>query len=215
MKMLLLSAGKGPQECAYAVGLAFKCLQQECEKASVRCSIVEINEEGNASCLHHVILALEGDNENAIVNNWVGSMLWVCPSPFRKNHKRKNWYFSSQIIGSVSSGSNTEFNDAAEISVKDIDFSFCRASGAGGQHVNKTDSAVRAVHKPSGIQVRVETERSQHGNKRIAIKLLEYKLKQEGEERSKAGNKEAWSSHQTLERGNSVRTFKGVSFKEI
>lgn len=215
MKMLLLSAGKGPQECAYAVGLAFKRLQQECEKASVRCSIVEISEEGNASCLHHVILALEGDKENAIANNWVGSMLWVCPSPFRKNHKRKNWYFSGQIIGSVSSGSNTEFNDAAEISVKDIDFSFCRASGAGGQHVNKTDSAVRAVHKPSGIQVRVETERSQHGNKRIAIKLLEYKLKQEGEERSKAGNKEAWSSHQTLERGNSVRTFKGVSFKEI
>jgi peptide chain release factor len=215
MKMLLLSAGKGPQECAYAVGLAFKCLQQECEKASVRCSIVEIKEEGSASCLHHVVLALEGDNENAIANSWVGSMLWVCPSPFRKDHKRKNWYFSGQIIGSVSSGSNTEFNDAAEISVKDIDFSFCRASGAGGQHVNKTDSAVRAVHKPSGIQVRVETERSQHGNKRIAINLLEYKLKQQGEERSKAGNKEAWSSHQTLERGNSVRTFKGVSFKEI
>jgi peptide chain release factor len=215
MKMLLLSAGKGPQECTYAVGLAFKRLQQECEKASVRCSIVEINEEGNASCLHHVILALEGDNESTVVNNWLGSMLWVCPSPFRKNHKRKNWYFSGQIIGSVSSGSNAEFNDAAEISVKDIDFSFCRASGAGGQHVNKTDSAVRAVHKPSGIQVRVETERSQHGNKRIAINLLEYKLKQQDEEQSKAGNKEAWSSHQTLERGNSVRTFKGVSFKEI
>ena len=190
-------------------------MQQECEKALVRCSIVEIKEEGSASCLHHVILALEGDNENAIVNNWVGSMLWVCPSPFRKNHKRKNWYFSGQLIGSASSGSNTTLNDAIKVSVSDIDFSFCRASGAGGQHVNKTDSAVRAVHKPSGIQVRVETERSQHGNKRIAINLLEYKLKQQGEAQSKAGDKEAWSSHQTLERGNSVRTFKGVSFKEI
>ena len=212
MKMLLLSAGKGPQECAYAVGLAFKRLQQECEKSSVRCSIVEIKEERNASCLHHVILTLEGDNENAIVNNWIGSMLWVCPSPFRKNHKRKNWYFSGQIIGSASSGSNTTFGDAIEISVSDVDFSFCRASGAGGQHVNKTDSAVRAVHKPSGIQVRVESERSQHGNKRIALKLLAYKLKQQGEERSKVENKEAWNSHQDLERGNSVRTFKGMNF---
>ena len=63
--------------------------------------------------------------------------------------------------------------------------------------------------------MRVETERSQHGNKRIAIKLLEYKLKQKGEEQFKAGNKEAWNSHKNLERGNSVRTFKGVSFKEI
>lgn len=214
MKMLLLSAGKGPQECAYAVGLAFKGLQQECEKASVRCSIVEIKEEGSASCLHHVILALEGDNENAIANNWVGSMLWVCQSPFRKNHKRKNWYFSGKIIGSESSQSNNAMKDAAEISQNDIDFSFCRASGAGGQHVNKTDSAVRAVHRPSGIQVRVESERSQHGNKRIAIKLLEYKLKQEGEEQSKANDKEAWSSHQTLERGNSMRTFKGIKFAE-
>jgi peptide chain release factor len=139
MKMLLLSAGKGPQECAYAVGLAFKRLQQECEKASVRCSIVEITEEGSASCFHHVILSLEGDNENAIANNWVGSMLWVCQSPFRKNHKRKNWYFSGKIIGSEASQSNNAMKDAAEISQNDIDFSFCRASGAGGQHVNKTD----------------------------------------------------------------------------
>ena len=215
MKMLLLSAGKGPKECAYTVGLAFKRLQQECEKASVRCSIIEIKEDGSANCLHHVILALEGDNENAIANNWVGSMLWVCPSPFRKNHKRKNWYFSGKIIGSESSGYNTKSNDAVEISVSDIEFSFCRASGAGGQHVNKTDSAVRAVHKPSGIQVRVETERSQHGNKRIAIKLLEYKLKQESEEQSKADDKEAWNSHQALERGNSVRTFKGIKFTDI
>ena len=214
MKMLLLSAGKGPKECAYAVALAFKRLQQECEKASVRCSIIEIREDGSANCLHHVILALEGDNENAVVNNWLGSMLWVCPSPFRKNHKRKNWYFSGKIIGSESSGYNTKSNDVVEISVSDIEFSFCRASGAGGQHVNKTDSAVRAVHKPSGIQVRVETERSQHGNKRIAIKLLEYKLKQQGEEQSKADDKETWNSHQALERGNSVRIFKGMGFNE-
>jgi peptide chain release factor len=171
-------------------------------------------EEGSANCLHHVISALEGDNENSIVNNWVGSMLWVCPSPFRKNHKRKNWYFLGQIIGSESSNSNAELNGAAAISLKDIDFSFCRASGAGGQHVNKTDSAVRAVHKPSGIQVRVETERSQHGNKRIAIKLLEYKLKQQDEEISKGENKDTWSLHQGLERGNSMRTFNGINFKE-
>lgn len=80
--------------------------------------------------------------------------------------------------------------------------------------MNKTDSAVRAVHKPSGIQVRVETERSQHGNKRIAIKLLEYMLKQQGEEQSKADDKEAWSSHQNLERGNAVRIFKGMGLNE-
>lgn len=214
MKMLLLSAGKGPQECAYAVGLALKRLQQECEKASVRCSIVEIKEEGSANCLHHVILSLEGDNENAIVNSWVGSMLWVCQSPFRKKHKRKNWFFSGKIIDSETSQPNNAMKDVTEISLSDIDFSFCRASGAGGQHVNKTDSAVRAVHKPTGIQVRVETERSQHGNKRIAIKLLEYKLKQQGEEQSKADDKKAWNSHQTLERGNPMRTFKGMGFNE-
>jgi peptide chain release factor len=222
MRMLLLSAGKGPQECAYAVGLAFKCLQQECEQASVRCSIVE-SKEGESSqyqghSLHHVIITLEGENENVVANAWTGSMRWVCPSPFRKNHKRKNWYFSGQIIGSESAGSyvgsNTKSKNAAEISVSDINFSFCRASGAGGQHVNKTDSAVRAVHKPSGIQVRIETERSQHGNKRIAIKLLEYKLKQESAERNRIENKEAWNSHQDLERGNSVRTFIGMKFTE-
>lgn len=222
MKMLLLSAGKGPQECAYAVGLAFKRLQQECEKSSVRCSIVELKEGGSSlyqgRCLQHVILTIDGESEDVIVNAWVGSMLWICPSPFRKNHKRKNWYFSGQIIGSKLGGSyikgTVNSSDAVEISVSDIDFSFCRASGAGGQHVNKTDSAVRALHKPSGIQVRVETERSQHGNKRIAIKLLEYKLKQERIEKNRVKNKEIWDTHQDLERGNSLRIFEGMKFIE-
>lgn len=208
MKMLLLSAGKGPQECAFAVGLAFKRLQQECQKFSVQCSIVELKQGDHSSVLHHVIVALEGDHENELVQRWLGSMLWVCQSPFRKNHKRKNWFFSGQLIGSESA------NVSTSLKLSDISFSYCRASGAGGQHVNKTDSAVRAVHKPSGIQVRVESERSQHGNKRIAIKLLEYKLKQEEEEKNRMGNKEAWGSHQTLERGNSVRTFKGMGFIE-
>ena len=105
-------------------------------------------------------------------------------------------------------------NEQITIPEEEVDEQFIRCSGPGGQHVNKTDSAVRAAHKPSGIQVRVESERSQHGNKRIAIKLLEYKLKQEEEEKNQMGNKEAWGSHQTLERGNSVRTFKGMNFIE-
>lgn len=208
MKMLLLSAGKGPQECTYAVGLALKRLQQECDKASVKCSIVDLKDGSSARCFQHVIFTLEGENEEAIANSWVGSMLWVCQSPFRKNHKRKNWYFSGKLID------NGLIDSSIDLKLNDVEFNFCKASGAGGQHVNKTDSAVRALHKPSGIQVRIESERSQHSNKRIAIKLLEYKLKQQGEEQFQADNKEAWNSHQNLERGNSVRTFKGKAFNE-
>ncbi len=206
--MLLLTAGKGPQECAYAVGLALKRLQQECQKSSLKCSIIEAKQGAHSSLIQHVIVSLEGEKEEIVVNQWLGSMLWVCQSPFRKNHKRKNWFFSGQLICSESASSKVDLN------MEDIEFSYCRASGAGGQHVNKTDSAVRAVHKLSGVQVRVESERSQHGNKRIAIKLIEFKLNQEEAEKKQMKNKDIWSSHKVIERGSAIRVFNGLNFLE-
>ena len=95
-----------------------------------------------------------------------------------------------------------------------IEFQTCRAGGKGGQHVNKTESAVRAVHLASGIAVRAEGERSQHANKKRALELLALKL---AEHHQTALRRHAADAHKSLyrvERGNPRRVFKGEDFRE-
>jgi peptide chain release factor len=133
--------------------------------------------------------------------SWQGAMLWVCQSSFRPKHKRKNWFFSGQMF---------EIDESKLDS--GVTFQTCRASGAGGQHVNTTDSAVRATHSETGISVRVESERSQHANKRLAKALLFQKLEMMKQEQMTSQEKARWQQHWELERGNPVRTFKGEKF---
>ncbi|MCJ8274853.1 MAG: peptide chain release factor H, partial [Psychrosphaera sp.] len=92
---------------------------------------------------------------------------------------------------------------------------FCRASGAGGQHVNKTDSAVRATHVQTGISVRVETERSQHANKRLAVILINKKLDELADEQAASASSDRRMHHHSIERGNVRRVFKGDDFKPV
>ena len=95
-----------------------------------------------------------------------------------------------------------------------IRFETCRAGGKGGQHVNKTDSAVRATHLATGVSVRVESGRSQHANKKRARELLALKL---AEQHSAALGQHSAHAHSQLyqvERGNPVRVFKGANFRE-
>lgn len=95
---------------------------------------------------------------------------------------------------------------------KSISFQTCRASGAGGQHVNTTDSAVRAIHTETGISVRVESERSQHANKRLASALIFQKLEVARIGEMTQQEKVRWQQHWELERGNPTKVFMGEKF---
>jgi peptide chain release factor len=133
-------------------------------------------------------------------------MLWVCQNPLPSDkkgpkRKRKNWFFSGQMY----EVSDTQLD-------KVVTFQTCRASGAGGQHVNTTDSAVRATHTETGISVRVESELSQHANKRLARALLFQKLEATKFEQMTQQEKALWQQHWEVERGNPVKTFKGEKF---
>jgi peptide chain release factor len=98
------------------------------------------------------------------------------------------------------------------LKAEDIDYQTLRASGPGGQHVNKTDSAVRATHRPTGLVATAQEQRSQHANRKLArLKLAMMIEEQRGVSRDKA-RRSQWSLNQQLERGNPVRTYKGVRF---
>jgi len=209
MILLQLSAGQGPVECSKAVGLALKAIEKQCREKGIKLDIVEAIEMKERGCFKSALVQLDtpkNDLAKQLAESWQGAMLWVCQSPFSPDkkgpkRKRKNWFFSGQMY---------EINETQLD--KGVTFQTCRASGAGGQHVNTTDSAVRATHTATRISVRVESERSQHANKRLARALLFQKLEATKLEQMTQQEKARWQQHWEVERGNPVRTFKGEKF---
>ena len=181
--------------------MALKQIERECANNKLKLTLIEHVAGGGSGCFKSVLLQVDGTNAKLVPEAWSGVMQWTHPSPFRPKHRRKNWFFSGQVYVV----DETSFDGQ-------ITFTACRASGAGGQHVNTTDSAVRAVHNASGISVRVESERSQHANKRLAIALIYQQLKAEEESRGAAQSKDRWQQHLALERGSPRAVFKGMKF---
>ncbi|WP_440054532.1 peptide chain release factor H [Pseudoalteromonas sp. T1lg65] len=200
MILLQLSAGKGPAECGKAVALALQLFEQQANTIGAEYTILSQEMHEQKGCIKSVLIQL-AESARRLAEYWHGPLLWVNPSPFRIKHKRKNWFFSGKmmIVDEVKMAS-------------EIRFQTCRASGAGGQHVNTTDSAVRATHIASGLSVRVESERSQHANKRVAKALLLQKIAEQSEAIEMVRDKARWQQHQALQRGDPKCTFKGNHF---
>ncbi len=200
---LMISAGSGPKECSYVVERISK--QMEKEAPSFGVSISVMNDKEVAKNSTSVLVVCSGQKAEAFAKQFMGTVQWIGQSPFRPNHKRKNWFVSVNKL--------PEPDQIPELKDSDISFQTMKASGPGGQHVNKTDSAVRATHVPSGIIVTAQEDRSQHANKRLAKVKIAAELEARKEKQTASGKKSQWRTHQNLERGNAVRTYEGVKFK--
>jgi peptide chain release factor len=209
MVLLQLSANTGPEECCLAVRKALAYLHGEAATLAVRIDIVEQVAGDHAGNLRSVLLALDGAHAHALAQRWQGSVQWVCASPYRPSHRRKNWFIGADIFAPDSGAAV----DGAALQDKDLRFETLRSSGPGGQHVNTTDSAVRATHEPTGLSVKVQTERSQHANKRLARALLAHKLAALAQDAAGQRRAERRIQHHQVERGNPGRVFKGEAFQ--
>lgn len=132
-----------------------------------------------------------------------GSVQWICKSPFRPNHKRKNWFVDISVIPEVE-------NICKE---QDIRFERFHSSGKGGQNVNKVETGVRIIHIPTGITVTSTSERSQYANKKDALQKLNMILQQKEQEEKAKQTNSAWREHTQIIRGNPVRVYEGLDFK--
>ena len=126
--------------------------------------------DGDEAGLKSATIMVEGMNAYGYLKSENGVHRLVRVSPFDASGRRHTSFASVEVM--------PEFEDDAEITLKDEDLEITahRSSGAGGQHINKTDSAIRIVHKPTGIVVGCQTERSQLQNKETALKMLKAKL---------------------------------------
>lgn len=201
MVLLQLSSAQGPAECELAVAKALARLQRESADAGVQLELLEQEDGERAGTLRSALISLDGPADETVARAWEGTIQWICPSPYRLRHARKNWFVGVARCAAPS-----------ETLPGEIRFETTRSSGPGGQHVNKTESAVRATHIATGISVKVQTERSQHANKRLAVLLLAHKLADHNAAADAAQRARRRVLHLQVERGNPRRVFKGERF---
>ena len=203
-KAIQITSGRGPVECSWVVAQVLKQVIAEAKAAKIEHTILQRTLGIENGTLQSATLQLQGKALEVFLSNWLGTVQWIGTSSFRKFHKRKNWFIGIYEI---------EMAKAEPLETKDIKFQAIRSSGPGGQHVNKVSSAIRATHIKTGIQVLVMDSRSQHQNKKIAVKRLQEKVTEFNHEQLKTTVQNQWDNHLNLQRGNPVRVFTGTDFK--
>lgn len=199
--ILHVSAGQGPDECAWVVARLVDAFVREAAAAGLGCAPVEPVAGPCASAL----LAVSGAGSAAFAEARCGTVRWIGNSPLRPAHRRRNWFVG---VARVDEAAAVPGLDDADIRYQAI-----RASGPGGQHVNKTDSAVRATHLPTGLSAFSQDQRSQHANRRIARLKLAMLFEERRHRAAADGRRAAWSRNHALERGNAVRSYEGLAFR--
>jgi len=205
-KLIQITSGRGPAECTRVVARVLQILMDEARSLGLDVQVLQkVSGDENGS-VETVLLSIEGDQSLSFVASWVGTIQWIGESEIRKGHKRKNWY-----IGIFEVGNSKDM----EIKDSDISYQAMRSSGAGGQHVNKVSSAIRATHLPTGIQAVAMDSRSQHQNKKLAYERLLEKIRDRHLETLKTIELSQWKNQMQIERGNPVRVFRGSDFKKM
>jgi peptide chain release factor len=196
-----ITSGRGPVECCRVVTLVMKKITEQANNLDLQVEVVEHEDGPEDGCMYSVTLSIEGENITKLSEEWEGSILWVAQkNPFRPWHRRKNYFVGVHFIKPL---------EATQINEHDITYETMRASGPGGQNVNKVETAVRATHVPSGISVAASDMRSQSQNRKLAHERLLMKLSSMVDEKRMQHNRAVWMNHNTLERGNPVKKFKG------
>ncbi len=197
-KYVQITAGRGPVECARAVAL----VARELLKVFPALEFADCEPyDGVEGCYMSMTFVTEESLMPDIAREWQGTIQWRSTrNPFRPVHKRSNWFVGVKFFDEIA---------LPEIRDTDIVYETCRSGGNGGQNVNKVETAVRAIHIPTGVSVKCSDRRSQIQNKVLARERLLIKLHTYNDETLAAAKNARWSNHDMLERGNPVKKFIG------
>ncbi|MBN1406511.1 MAG: peptide chain release factor 2 [Calditrichaceae bacterium] len=198
--ILTIHPGAGGTESQDWAEMLMRMYMRFAELSSFQTDIMDY-QAGEEAGLKSVTIEITGSYAFGYLKAEAGVHRLVRISPFDSNSRRHTSFASVFVFPEIDNDIDIEINPS------DLRVDTYRASGAGGQHVNKTDSAIRITHLPSGIVVQCQNERSQHKNKANAMKILASKLYQKELEEQAAKKKEFESSKTEIAWGNQIRSY--------
>lgn len=195
-----INAGAGGTESCDWAAMLLRMYLRYCEKKGYKTEIVDFT-HGDGAGYRSVTVTAEGNYAFGYLKAEVGVHRLVRISPFDAN-KRRHTSFASMFVCPL-------INDEIVIEIKpdDIKFEAFRAGGAGGQHVQKNETAVRITHIPSGIVVQCQNERSQHQNREVAMKIMKSRLYEAELEKKRAKQKVIEDNKQENAWGSQIRSY--------
>lgn len=196
--LLQITSARGPLECCWVVAQLAQELVSNATQLGLTAAAIEEEAGQEKGTLLSALIHIEGDECSTFATSWIGTVQWIAFSPFRSGYKRKNWFVGVDLI---------TIPEIPKFREQDVRIETLKSSGPGGQHVNTTESAVRAIHIPTGLTTIAREERSQTANRKLALRRLAILIARREQRQLVEVQKMKWNHHNDLVRGNPVRVY--------
>ena len=198
--IISVHGGSGGTDAKDWAEMLFRMYLRWAERKGYKVKILDYQEEKEGG-INSATALVEGENAYGYLKNEKGVHRLVRISPYDSSGRRHTSFASMDVIPEI------DDDMTIEIDPDDLRIDTFRSSGAGGQHVNKTDSAIRITHIPTNIVVSCQNERSQHQNRETAMKLLMSKLVELKEQEHKENLKELQGDYSQITWGSQIRSY--------